>query len=386
MNVVFGYIAKATKRLKGRILQSPLVIVSVGDSAGKNHLELLKILKKAKMQNIAVNVHFERDYTDVYKRDKKFKKLSSKHGHFCHTLRNLMNGLEFEKNLSKALDLVYDWLPKIKQVMPSILEKISARKSSVLVVILGCGGHSVAGIAVAKELMKNYSFSHTLAVVVKPEDSDKKSSEIYQKLISYLDKANLFETMLFVKSKSVDEKFKKRDSENMSLIASQLQENLPDNFGFLCPNEDEKLQGMKKWYEGRVYPTTIPSYKTWFSKKHHLEGGFEPLAVAIKSLNDSGKVDANSIYTFCGDLKRTGDIELAFAKVQAESRNKVQAENQDNDDIKPEIRQFLIKIRSKPNVFVGRLKQVALKKFVNYSEFEELEFILRKEGKNDSFA
>ncbi|HVB66142.1 MAG TPA: hypothetical protein VND01_00435 [Candidatus Acidoferrales bacterium] len=377
MNAVFGYIARATKRLKGRVLQSPLVIVSVGDSAGNNHLELLKILKTAKMQNIAINVHFERDDVDVYKRGKLFRKLSSKRGYFCHTLRNLINGSEFEKDLSKVLDLVYDWFPKVKEVMPSILEKISARKGSVLIMILSSGGHSIAGIAVAKELMKNYSFSHTVAVIVKPEDSEKRSSEIYQKLISYLDKANLFETMVSVESKSVNNNFKERDVENMSLIASLLQKNLPDNFGHLCPNKDEKFHGKKKWYEGLVYPTTIASYKTWFSKKHHQEGGFEPLAVAIKSLNGSGKVDVNSIYTFFGDLKRTGDIDLAFAKVQAENRD---------NNIKAEIRQFLIKIRSKPNVFVGRLKQVSLKKFVNYSEFEELDYILRKEEENDSFA
>ena len=114
--------------------------------------------------------------------------------------------------------------------------------------------------------------------------------------------------------------------------------------------------------------TTInPLYKRWFRTRHHEEIPFEPLATTINILNFNERIDENSIYSFAGDLKAQ-EIQDAFAKLSSQKRQK----------IVPEIRQLLIKIHEKENVVIGKFLPVSLKKFVDHTEFTELDYLMSR--------
>lgn len=367
MPPLYGFIKKATKRWSGRVRYSPVAVFSVGDSAGNCHVEMTKIIKEIRRRNDFFHVHFERDEVDVYRRAKLLKKFAGKKNYICRKLKNKKSGWEFEKNLSKAIDLYYDWSEIEDEEIPHIIEKLSSRKSSIGIFIIGSGGHSPSSIYLARKIIESYEFSHTICLVVEPENTDKKSRAIYEKLISYLDKAHIFETHVVMPSKSLDGKFQGQDSENTMSILSHIQKNMPDNVGHLCS---------KKWWRLGTETTRNPFYKTMFSVKHHVEGAFEVLATTIDKLNENGMIDENSIYTFSGDLVRE-EIQDAISKISSRKRQ----------HFNPEIRQLLIKIRKRQNLVIGRFIPVNLKKFTDCPEFTELEYLMtRKDDGNEYYG
>lgn len=358
MPPLYSFISRATKRFSGRIRQSPFAVFSCGDSAGNTHLEFTKIAKQVKMKSKFYHIHFERDEVDIYRRAKLFKKFAGKRNFVCKKLRNKKTGLEFEKNLDKAVDLIYDWSPKIEQELPNILQKMSARKSSYGIFIIGSGGHAIPSIYLAKRVMASYEFAHTIAVIVEPESHNLKSKVIYEKLISYLDKTSIFESHIVVQSKSINNRFNEQDNQNVLSLLANIQKNSPDNMGHLCA---------KRWWRLLTKTTINPLYKRWFRTRHHEEIPFEPLATTINILNFNERIDENSIYSFAGDLKAQ-EIQDAFAKLSSQKRQK----------IVPEIRQLLIKIHEKENVVIGKFLPVSLKKFVDHTEFTELDYLMSR--------
>jgi hypothetical protein len=358
MNAVFTYINRATRRLNGRLRQSPFVVFSCGDSAGNVQVEMARIVKTIKMKKRFVWIHFERDETDVERRAKLFKKFTGKKNFVCEKLRNKKTGLEFEKNLSKALDLYYDWSPKIEEELPHILQKLSARKVSYGVFIIGSGGHSLSNIFLAKRVLESYEFAHTIAIIVEPEQYDVKSKLIYEKLISYLNTIRIFETHIVIPSKNVNDIFEEQDNQSILLLLANLQKNSSDNIGHLCSG---------KWWRLLTRTTINPFYKRWFSKRHHKEVPFEILSTTLNTLNFNEKIDANSIYSFAGDLRQE-DMKDAFAKLSAQKRQR----------IIPQVRHLLIKINKRENVVVGKFMPVLPKISVDYGEFTELEYLMKK--------
>ncbi|MDE1768996.1 MAG: hypothetical protein KGI28_00400 [Thaumarchaeota archaeon] len=358
MNVVFTYINRATRRFSGKIRQSPFAIFSCGDSAGNVQVEMCKVSKTIKIRRKFFWAHFERDESDVYKREKLFKKFAGKKNFVCEKLRNKKTGLEFEKNLNKALDLYYDWSGKIEERLPYILQKMSARKSSYGIFIIGSGGHAIPSIYLAKRVMASYDFAHTIAVIIEPESHDLKSKVIYEKMISYLDKTKIFETHIVLPSKSINNKFEEQDNQSVLSLLSNLQRNSPDNLGHICSG---------KWWRLVTKTTINPLYTRWFRTRHHEEVPFEALATTINALNNNGSIDEQSVYTFSGDLK-SEEIRDAFAKLSSQKRQK----------LVPEVRQLLIKIRRRENVVIGRLFPASLKKFADCTEFTELEYLMSR--------
>jgi hypothetical protein len=373
---IFTHINHATRRMFGKVRRSEYVVAGCGDSAGEFMLRMAEAGKKLKMRREFVWVHFERDEDDVIKRQKRFKKLAGRKNFFCEKLTNEANGEEFEKNLEKALDLYYDWKEPIESMLPDIMKKLSTRKTAVAIFVLGSGAHILSNIYLAKRILAQRTFSHTIALILEPEPRDVQSTEIYQKTISYLDQNKVFETHVIMQSKSVNNTdFSAKDNENIASLLSQIQKNARDNTGFLS---------RKKWWRVRTVKTSNSKYNRWFSKLFHFETSFEVIATAIDQVNNNGLVDDTSIYTFSGDLLDE-EIVKAFSKLGSSKKQHL-VDRQGNLLVK--IRTLLARIRQFGNIIIGRWTPVSLAKHVDYTEFTELEFFMSKpiQEENDYYA
>lgn len=373
---IFFHINRATRRLFGKVRRSEYVVVGCGDSAGEFMLRMAGAVKKLRMRRKMVWVHFERDENDVLKRQKKFKKLAGRKNFFCGKLTNEANGEEFEKNLDKALSLYYDWKEPIESNLPNIMKKLSTRKTAIAIFVLGSGGHILSNIYLAKRILEQRNFSHTIALLLEPETRDRQSTEIFQKTISYLDQNRIFETHAILQSKSVNNTdFNAKDNENIASVLSHIQRNARDNIGSLS---------RKKWWRVRTTKTSNSRYNRWFSKLFHFETSFEVTATAIDQLNNNGLVDDASIYTFSGDIL-DAEIVKAFSKLGSGKKQHL-VDRQGNLLVKT--RTLLATIRQFGNIITGRWTPVSLAKHANYSEFTELEFFISRpiQEENEYYA